>query len=202
MKFNIRLKLVLFTFSIALLVGGSISLHSLFVGQRRILAAFEEDARRTAALIAGALVNDIYFLDLASLRGRLKSSRVNSDIMYTLIMDSEGAVLSDGTSANVRRDKKPTDPFSVRVLQANDWISQFEPGLLKVGGPVFMPDRIRVGYLDVGFSLQRINEMVRETSRSRLYLTAFAFAIAFVLAFALAASISRPILTVTRAAQD
>jgi PAS domain S-box-containing protein len=201
-KFNIRLKLVLFTFSIALLVGGSISLHSLFLGQRRILAGFEEDARKTAALMAGAVVNDIYFLDLGSLRRLLKSSRVNSDITYTLIMDLEGVVLSDGTSANVLRDKKPTDPFSVGLLQANGWISAVEPGLLKVGGPVFMPDRTRVGYLNVGFSLQRINEVARETTRSILYLTAVAFGIAFVLAFALAASFSRPVLTATRAAKD
>ena len=202
MKFNIRLKLVLFTFSIVLLVGGSISLHSLFLGQRRMLADFEDDARKTAALIAGAVVNDIYFLDLFSLRHRLENSRLNSDIIYTLIMDLEGAVLSDGTSANLLRDKKLTDPFTVGLLRANGWISKVESGLLKVGGPVFMPDRTRVGYLNVGFSLQGINEVVRETTRSGLYVTALAFGIAFVLAFVLAANFSRRILTVTRAAKD
>ena len=202
MKFSIRLKLVLFTFSIVLLVGGSISLHSVFLGQRRMLTAFEQNARRIAALMAGAVVNDIYFLDLGSLRRRLQSSRVNSDIMYTLIMDSEGAVLSDGTSANVLRDKRPTDPFINKLLEANDWISAVEGGLLKVAGPVFMPDRNRVGYITVGFSLERINEMVHETTRSSLYLTAFAFGIAFLLAFAVAASFSRPILTVTCAAKN
>lgn len=202
MKFNIRLKLVLFTFSIVLLVGGSISLHSVFLGQRRMLTAFEQNARRTAALMAGAVVNDIYFLDLDSLRRRLQSARVNSDIMYTLIMDSKGAVLSDGISANVLSDKKPTDPFINRLLQANDWISEVEGELLKVAGPVFMPDRTRVGYISVGFSLQRINDMVHETTKSSLYLTVFAFGIAFLLAFAVAASFSRPILTVKRAAKD
>jgi PAS domain S-box-containing protein len=202
MKFNIRLKLVLFTFSIVLLVGGSISLYSVFLGQRRMLAAFEQTARRTAAVMAGAVVNQIYFLDIASLRRRLQSSRVNSDIMYTLIMDAEGAVLSDGTSANVLRDKKPTDPFINRLLQANDWISEVDGELLKVAGPVFMPDRTRVGYITVGFSLQRINDMVHETTTSSLYVTAFAFGIAFLLAFAVAASFSRPILTVARAAKD
>jgi two-component system cell cycle sensor histidine kinase/response regulator CckA len=202
MKFNIRLKLVLFTFSIVLLVGGSISLHSIFLGQRRMLTAFEQNARRIAALMAGAVVNDIYFLDLDSLRRRLQSARVNSDIMYTLIMDSKGAVLSDGISANVLSDKKPTDPFINRLLQANDWISEVEGELLKVAGPVFMPDRTRVGYISVGFSLQRINDMVHETTKSSLYLTIFAFGIAFLLAFAVAASFSRPILTVKRAAKD
>jgi hypothetical protein len=68
MKFNIRLKLVLLTFAIVLLVGGSISLHSVFLGQRRMLTAFEQNSRRTAALMAGALVNQIYFLDVGSLR--------------------------------------------------------------------------------------------------------------------------------------
>jgi sensor histidine kinase regulating citrate/malate metabolism len=168
MKFNIRLKLVLFTFSIVLLVGGSISLHSVFLGQRRMLAAFEQNARRIAALMAGAVVNQIYFQDIGSLRRRLQSARVNSDIMYTLIMDAEGAVLSDGTSANILKDKKPADPFIDRLLQANDWISEVEGELLKVAGPVFMPDRTQVGYIAMGFSLQRINDMVHETTKSSL----------------------------------
>ena len=202
MKFNIRGKLVLFTFSIVLLVGGSISLHSVFLGQRRMLTAFEQNARRIAALMAGAVVNDIYFLDLDSMRRRLQSARVNSDIIYTLIMDAEGAVLSDGTSANVLRDQKPTDPLIDRLLQANDWISAIDGELLKVAGPVFMPDRTKVGYIAVGFSLRRINDMVHETTKSSLYLTALAFAIAFLLAFAVAASFSRPILTLKRAAKD
>jgi len=167
-----------------------------------MLTAFEQNSRRTAALMAGALVNQIYFLDVGSLRRRLQSTRVNSDIVYTLIMDSEGAVLSDGTSANVLRDQKPTDPFTNRLMKENDWISAVEGELLKVAGPVFMPDRSRVGYIIVGFSLQRINEMVHETTKSSLYLTAFAFGIAFLLAFAVAASFSRPILTVARAAKD
>src|SRR5262245_66607524 len=99
-----------------------------------MLAAFEGDARRTAALIAGAVANDIYFLDLRSLRHRLESARLNSDVMSTLIMDLDGAVLSDGTSANALRDKKPTNPFDLRLLQANGWISRMKPGLLKVDG--------------------------------------------------------------------
>jgi two-component system, cell cycle sensor histidine kinase and response regulator CckA len=202
MKFNIRLRLVLFTFSIVLLVGGSISLHSVFLGQQRMLAAFEQNARRIAALMAGAVVNQIYFQDIGSLRRRLQSARVNSDIMYTLTMDAEGAVLSDGTSANILQDKKPADPFINRLLQANDWISEVEGELLKVGGPVFMPDRSRVGYITIGFSLQRINDMVHETTKSGLYVTAFALGIGFLLACAVAASFSRPILTVTRAAKD
>ena len=202
MKFSIRLKLVLFTFSIVLLVGGSISLYSVFLGQRRMLAAFEQNARGTAALMAGAVVNQIYFLDIGSLRRRLQSSRVNSDIMYTLVMDSKGAILSDGTSANLLRDEKPADPFINRLLQANDWVSAVEGELLKVGGPVDMPDRSRVGYITIGFSLQRINDMVHETTKSGLYVTAFAFGIAFLLAFAVAASFSRPIVTVTCAAKD
>src|SRR5688572_1286211 len=202
MKFSIRLKLVLFTFSIVLLVGSSISLYSVFLGQRRMLTAFEQNARRTAALMAGAVVNQIYFQDVSSLRRRLQSSRVNSDIMYTLIMDAEGAVLSDGTSANLLRDEKPADSFINRLLRANDWISEVEGELLKVAGPVFMPDRTRVGYITVGFSLQRINDMVHETTKSNLYVTAFAFGIAFLLAFAVAASFSRPILSVAHAAKD
>ena len=68
MKFNIRHKLIAFAFCIALLVGGSISLYSMHAGRQQILLTFEKDARATADLIARTIANELFFLDVASVR--------------------------------------------------------------------------------------------------------------------------------------
>ena len=90
MKFSIRYKLIGFAFSIALLVGGSIALYSMYAGKQQILASFEQDSRGTATVIASDIANELYFLDIASVRLRLESSRANPVIRHTIVMDANG----------------------------------------------------------------------------------------------------------------
>ena len=103
MKFTIRYKLIAFTFCIVLLVGGGISLYSIYQGRERILTTFEKEALETTALISRNIADDLYFLNIHSLRRRLESARANPDISYTYVTDLEGVVLSDGTSGNTLR---------------------------------------------------------------------------------------------------
>ncbi len=198
---SIRLKLVVYTVCIVLLVGGGISLYFIFEGQRRILNTFEHESRQITSVLAGTIAGDLYFLDVSSLRHRLENARVNPVISYTYVTDLNGVVLADGTRANARRDQRLSDLFSVKVLRADGWISSIDGEFLKVGGPVFMPDRSRVGYLQVGFALQGAYQLVRETTRANLYLILFFVGIGVVLAVVLAMSLSRPLLSIMRAAK-
>ncbi|HZC02159.1 MAG TPA: CHASE sensor domain-containing protein, partial [Gammaproteobacteria bacterium] len=152
MKLNLRLKLVIFTFCVVLAVGGTISLYSTYQGRQRILTTFEKEYQKTAAMIAEIVTNEVYFLDLLSLRRRLENARVNPDISYTYVTDVEGVVLADGTEENALRDQKLTDPLSMELLISNDWRSRIEGAILKIGGPILMADGSRIGYLHVGFS--------------------------------------------------
>jgi len=136
MKLNIRFKLVAFALIIALLAGGGISLYSIYQGRERILATFEKEAREITGLISGTIVDDLYVLDLRSLRHRLQSARINPDIRYTYVTDLEGLVLSDDTEENALRDQKLSDSFSQDILRSKGWISRVKGDLLKVGGPV------------------------------------------------------------------
>jgi signal transduction histidine kinase len=73
--------------------------------------------------------------------------------------------------------------------------------MLKMGGPLQLPDGSRIGYLHVGFSLERPYQIVRETTRASLVLTGVCLGIGALLAFMFAASFSRPIAAMVHAAQ-
>ncbi len=202
MRPNIRVKLIGFTFCIVLLVGGTISLYSIQQGRQHIVAAFEGEARGITALIAGTITSDLYFLDLRSLRVRLDNARVNPEVKYTYAMDVNGVVLSDGTQENLLRDETLTDSFSREILRADQWISRREERILKVGGPVLMPDGQRIGYLSVGFSLDPAYQILHDTTRTSLSLTLVCLGIGAILAFLLSAGISRPIAQLVHAARE
>src|SRR5918999_1347134 len=97
MKFSIRTKLIAFGLCNALLVGGGISVYSIHLGRDRILSNFEREARGITGSVAQNIVNDLYFLDLRSLRLHLETARTNRDLLYTFVTDSQGVILSDGT---------------------------------------------------------------------------------------------------------
>jgi two-component sensor histidine kinase len=202
MKFNLRLKFLSFTFSIILLVGGTISLYSIYQGRQRLLTTFTRESHDITAMIAEIATNDLYFLDLLALRRRLENARVNPDIRSIYVMDLAGVVLADGTETNALRDQKLPDGFSTEVLAADEWISRVEEGILKVGGPIRTADGTRIGYLQVGFSLERAYQHVRKTTRMSVYLTVICLAIGALLVFVLSTRFSRPITAMVRAARE
>ncbi|MBI2351604.1 MAG: GAF domain-containing protein, partial [Deltaproteobacteria bacterium] len=200
MKFNIRIKLIAFTFCIILLVGGSISLYFIYQGRQRILETFKEGALQTTTLLSGTLINDLYFLDISSLRHRLRNARVNPDISRTYVMDSEGILLTDGTGQNPMGGQKLTDNLTRELLQSKGWVSQVEDEMFKVGLPLVTSDGVRIGHLQVGFSLDNAYRIVHVTTRASLYITLACLIIGAALAFVVATGFSRPIESIVKAA--
>lgn len=200
MKFSLRFKLILFSLCIVFLVGGSISLFSIYQQRQRILELFEEDAIQTAALISGTIVNDLYFFNVSSLRVRLESARANPDIRFTYVTDLEGALLTDGTRENPQRGRRLTDGLSRQMPRSNQWLSAIEGETLRVAGPVFAPDRSRIGYLQVGFGLADADKVVREATTRSLFITVVCLVIGAALAVILSTGFTRPILSIMGAA--
>jgi signal transduction histidine kinase/CheY-like chemotaxis protein/HPt (histidine-containing phosphotransfer) domain-containing protein len=182
--------------------GGGISLCSVYLGQQRILTTFEKEAREITALLGGVVTNDLYFLNVDSLRRRLQAAQINRDIRYTYVLDAEGVVLVDGTSENALRDQQLTDRFSEEMLHSNGWISTIEQEELKIAGPIVMADGTHIGYLHVRFSLDRPHRIMHETTRTNIYLTVISLGIGAVLAFILATNLSRPISAIVHAATE
>jgi signal transduction histidine kinase len=200
MHLTLHLKLISFTFCVVLTVGGTIALSSIYQGRERILTTFQRECQDIAAMIAEAITNDVYSLNLYALRYRLENTRVNPDISYTCVTDKDGMVLADGTQANPLRDQLLVDPFSTELLRVDAWISRVEGGMLRIGGPIRMPDGSRIGSLQVGFSLTRASRIVHETTRASLSVTGLCLGIGAFLAFVFATHFSRPIASMARAA--
>jgi len=199
---NIRLRLIAFTFCLVLLVGGSISFYSIYQGRQRIFTTFQRDCLEITDMLSEIVANEVYFLNLLSLRRYLQNARVNPDISYTYVTDPEGVVLTDGTAKNPLRDQKLTSSFSSEMLSADDWISSIEEKILKIGGPILTADDTRVGYLQVGFSLDRATQVIRETTMTSFYITLIFLGIGAILAYILATSFSRPISSMLRASKE
>src|SRR6266508_6991354 len=130
MKLGIRAKLIFFAFGVVLAASAA-SAGLIYLQQfREIRNTAERAATDVAALIAASAFDDLYRLDVSTrLREKLKATRANPDISYTLLIDSDGMVLSDGTSENPRRDQKLSDPFSALMMNSAEWVTHFEADL-------------------------------------------------------------------------
>ncbi|MBI4523500.1 MAG: GAF domain-containing protein [Deltaproteobacteria bacterium] len=202
MKLSIRLKLVTFTVCVVLLVGGSISLYLIYQGRQRVLTTFQQDSWQIASLISGIIANDLYSLDVHALRIKLQSARTNPGISSIYVTDLHGMVLTDGTKENGMRNQRLGDDFSKQVLHSVGWIWRLEGKILKMGGPILLPDDSRIGHLIMGFSLEPAYRMVRETTRTSLLITVFSLGIGVLLAFIIATNFSLPILAIVRASSE
>ncbi len=202
MKTSIRLKLLAYTFLIVLIVGGSISLFFIREGRNEILSSYEKKSRQLTDLVSQIIINDVYFLDTHAIRMHLQDARINPDVIETYVMDGEGKILSDGTPQNIWSDRKLQDPFSQKILKAKSWISSFEDKVLKVGGPIHLPDGSVVGYLQMGFSLERSHQIIQHTTQMNILITFFCLAIGAFLAFVISATFTKPIYKLLEATQE
>ncbi len=202
MRLSIRSKLIAFSSSIILLVSGAIFLHSVYQRRQRTLATFERESLKMGAIIAGAIASDLRLLDLRALRLQLENIRKNSDIQHVYVTDRSGAVLAGGGQTNRPREQKLTDQFSQSLLHSGAWTSQVEGKILRVGGPIAALDGTRVGYLQVGFSLEPAGRVIRETTRASLYITTICLGIGVLLSFVFASSFTGPISAAAQASRE
>ncbi|MFQ5949818.1 MAG: PAS domain S-box protein, partial [Nitrospiria bacterium] len=201
MKGTIRLKLTALTVGVILLVGGSISLYSMLLGQEKILRAFSKEAGDIAALLSKNVANDLYHLDVLALRLQLENAHMSPDLRECYVMDVEGVVLADGTAENALRDQPLSDSFSLKVLNAEGLISDRGEGDFRVGGPIHLADGSHIGYLYMVFSLERVDQIVRDSTQASVFLTIFFLGIGAILSFFLSTSFTRPILELAGAAR-
>ena len=198
---TLRIKLLTYTFCVILMVGSAISLYAIVQGRQYMLTTFQGECQDTAAMMAELVANDVYILNLLSLRNRLANMRINPNIRYTYVTDAEGVVLADGTNANALRDQPLPAALGPDLLPTVAWLSRIDAGVLTVGGPLRLPDGRRIGALWVGFSLDRVNRLVHEATRTSLYLTLTCLEIGACLAFWVSTRVSHPIVARAHAAR-
>jgi PAS domain S-box-containing protein len=201
MIISLRLKLIGFTMFIVLLMGVTISVYSISQGRERIITTFKRECKGITAQIANTIVNDLYFLNVDSLRKRLNNTHINPDIITTIVTDREGRVLVDGTGMNALNVENLSFTLENEILYAKKWVSFINNDVLRIAGPVIMPDGTAIGYLVVEFSLKRTNELIESTTKTNIFFTLFCLGIGTVLAFSYSTSLSRCISAIVKAAQ-
>ncbi len=201
MRYGIRLKLISFSLFLVLLVGGTIAVYSIRENRARLLRAFQTAALSRIEVLAQSLFNDIYSVDLRSVRRRLESVHADTDVQHTYVFDLDGRVLSDGTKENPLRGQVLSDPFSKAMLLATGWVISFEKSSMSVGGPVLGPDGRRIGYLSLRLSTEAIERLIADMTQSSLFITGICLLVGAAMAFLIAGRISSPILAIVRAAR-
>lgn len=192
MKLNIRGQLIGFAFFLILLVGGSISLYSIYQVRTEHLKRFTKSALESTKIIASAVTDALYQFKISTLRRELQTTRIDEDIVSTYVMDVDGLVLSDGTVENLFRDQRPDDSFAKRVFQSQHWIHETEGDILKIGGPVNLVEE-HLGFLIVNYSLDRIRRDSYQTITNNIIITVICFTMGAALAFFLAGKYSKRI---------
>ncbi len=193
MNFGIRTKLVILMFSIVLLVGVSISIYAIYHERTLSLGVYASENREIVRLLSELVLDDLDFNDVSGLRLRLMDAQAHPRILYVYAMNAEGTVLADGSGQSYIRETQPKDPFNQDILGAEDWITKKQDWVLKIGGPVFLPNKTLVGYLAVGFSMNPAYETIRSETLTNLAITAAGLGIGAILVIILATRITRPI---------
>jgi len=192
MRFNIRFKLIGYTFLIVLIVGLTISWFSIDQSRKQILNTYDKECRQTTNLIAESILNDVYFLDLNSLRLRLQDTKINPDILHIRVADNQGDLLLEWGHAPGSEGSRISDEFGRRMLQASAWVTHVEGQQLKVGGPLKFPDGSIVGYLEIDYTLKRANEIIDYSTQLSALLSLICLVGGALLALIISTRITKP----------
>ncbi|MBF0161995.1 MAG: SpoIIE family protein phosphatase [Magnetococcales bacterium] len=201
-RLGIRAKLLGFTGILVLLVSGFLTGYTLWANRAHLLEVYEEDAIQVGDILAVAVVNDLYRLDLRGLRQRLSAVHEDSSIVATFVLDEQGQVLSDGTSKNSLRGQRLEDPFVERILAGDSWVVERGDTQLKLGRPVTLEGVGPLGRLYLKLSLEGLNHKIIHQLQETLLISGGCVLLGFMVAWWFAARFTRPITALTQAANQ
>lgn len=202
MRFSIRFKLIGYTFFIVSVVGLTISWFSIAQSRKQILNTYGKECRQTTNLIAETMLNDVYFLDMNSLRLRLQDTKINPDITQIRILDDQGIILLEGAKNFTSPLQKISDSFGKKILQTHTWISEVENNLLKVGGPLKFPDGSTIGFLQIDYTLTRANEIIAYSTHINLFLSLICLVGGALLALLISSRFTKPFQQIVEATKE
>lgn len=166
--------------------------------------------------LSEALTNPVYYFDLESIGALANSAKREPDVEYVLVYDAAGRVLHDGSGEISTYGQLMQDPLAANAIKANESLIQLAPTVLDVSAPIRVGDQ-RLGGVRIGYSLasardteaRSIAELDRKVSevanRNRLpiyALVALLMLLGVVSAWAVQRWLVRPILRLSRYAQE
>lgn len=200
--FGIRARLLLFAALLVLLVSTLLTAYAIWSNRSHALEIYQKDAMQVGDILAEAVVNDLYRLDLRGLRLRLSAVHANSAITATFILNEQGQVLADGTSANSLRGQRLPDPFVARILTSKEWVIEQETHLLKLGRPITLDGTEPLGRLYLQLSLTTLERIILHQLQKILLIAAVCILFSLAIAWWIATRFTRPVIALTRAAEQ
>ena len=194
MCLSIRVKLVSLVLSVALLVGGAISIHGIYGQRQEILESYTDRQSQIVSVISDSALDSVYFLDIRSLRLSLtQAQHGNPDIEYVCVMDQQGAILADSSDDNAQRGKRQSDSVVIRTIDTNKPVVEMDDMILKISRPMVMPDGSILGYIYLTSSLTGPNDIVARSTRSSIVLTIACMIMGGAVTYVLSGAFTKPI---------
>jgi diguanylate cyclase (GGDEF)-like protein len=121
--------------------------------ERQGLAGVEQRGRTMTALMAEALVNPVYYVDLDRIGGVARSALAQPDVRYVYVYDRDGNILHDG-SRDISRFGQPMDDALASSLQGRrePIVQHGADNEIDVAHPLWLGDE-PIGGVRIGLSL-------------------------------------------------
>jgi len=120
-----------------------------------------------AQFVAEALVNPVYYFDLARAGEIVRSAQQLPDVAYVLVFDRDGRILHDGSRDIATFGQDMDDPMAFDAIHATGLVIQQDLQHVDVSLPILIGDQ-RLGGVRIGLSLAAPRRM-EALARSELH---------------------------------
>ena len=201
MKFNLKNKSLLLTLLVIVIVGITTAFYSISIGEQNLLESFNEDAKNITDMVSQSISDDLYFFDIYAMRVHLNVLETNPEILSIIVLDSSHIPIlklgsQDDGASEVFNELKSL------VLSRKSYTSLSRNHKLFVGNPVILADGTTLGYVYIAFSLEKVYNIQRQTTKNILIITLFILILAALIAYYFSSIIGNLITDVTKVANS
>jgi diguanylate cyclase (GGDEF)-like protein len=125
--------------------------------------ALEQRGEAIARLLGEALINPLYYFDLALIGEIVRSAQQLPGVAYVLVYDDDGRIVHDGSGDIAAFGTDMDDPLAFAAIHARSLLTQRDAKHVDVALPILIGDQ-RLGGVRVGLSLadpQRLEAAAR-----------------------------------------
>ncbi|GIX34338.1 MAG: GGDEF domain-containing protein [Lysobacteraceae bacterium] len=130
------------------------------IARAQLDEGLRQRAESMARMLARALVNPVYYFDLAQVGEVVRSVRSLPGVDYVLVFDARGRILHDGSRAIEGFGADMDDPLAPAALHARGLLFQQDRRRLEAAMPIRIGDE-RLGGVRVGLSRQDVEQVER-----------------------------------------
>lgn len=166
MKFSIRSRLLLFSLLLILtgvtLTGGI----ALYIQINTLEMNHKHFGEELAEIVGKNILDPLYNLEIHKLQAQLQTLANNDDFVQTLILDTEGVILADGTDENRLQEERidALVPTLEQLNQSGESITLWERnGNIAITHRLVTPFNEFLGYIHLELSREDIDESISDS---------------------------------------